>query len=174
MLPWLQPSVALARMKPYTVALCVLRSRRGYGLASSDPYQSAATPLATLPELDTPMDIRSMLDGISVGLLVICSFSHQLLSERQSIAESILQNGAFKSEGLCLTSWECSLTQEDILHHCATNDLWENISVDLESEAVPPSPDQSMPMPLRPHQEAAIALQHLLDEEIGGWANTFG
>ena len=195
---WLQPGVALRKMRPYSVALCALWSSRHstgsapttelIGYAHSDPYLSTATPLATTNLDAPPVDMQKLLEEIPpVGLIVLCSIPAldatssciQSISARQSLGDSILQSGALAERGLRCCWWDCDLGADDVLHHCLTSDLWETIRSELFLDRANGGDDHDpmrmpLPLPPAPHHAAAIALQHLLDEEMGGWPNTFG
>ena len=192
MLPRLQPGVALARMRPYTAALCIVRRHDRIGFAYSDPYLSSATPLATADARGcaSKSELQNLLEEMPpVGLLVLGSApaldpsSHE---SRSLLPESIeAMGGALTLTGMSCCEWECDLTLDELKHHCATSDHWEQIDTELrESGATPSERDKPVQQGtnkqtcttrlLLPHQTASIALQHLLDEEMGGWMNTFG
>ena len=58
---WLPAGLALSRMRPYSVAVCIVRNRSGLSFASSDPYLSTATPLAAVPAALPPEELRYVL-----------------------------------------------------------------------------------------------------------------
>ena len=173
-------------MRPYSVALCLVRTSRGIGIAHSDPYLSTATPLATSPADATAADLRSLLEGLPVGVVVLglptCGHPSRTQSRdeeedrRVALAEHLHAGGLLPSS-TAFSMWDRRLTAEEIRHHCSTSDLWESISSALRASDALPDAKGACPSetaPLLPELEAAIALQDLLDEEMGGWPNTFG
>ena len=142
MLPRLQPGVALARMRPYTAALCIVRRHDRIGFAYSDPYLSSATPLATADADASKSELQNLLEEMPpVGLLVLGSApaldpsSHE---SRSLLPESIeAMGGALTLTGMSCCEWECDLTLDELKHHCATSDHWEQIDTELR-ESEPP------------------------------------
>lgn len=176
----LPPGVALARMRPYSAALCIVRSRQRIGFAHSDPYLSTATPIATANFDASPSDLRHLLEDVSVGLIVLGSapaLDFSSYKEQLILPESVQ---AISSNSISCCEWECNLTLEEVRYHCSTSDHWENVSTALNgsgtmlAKELQERTNQPSHTLLLPHHAAAIALQHLLDEEIGGWMNTFG
>ena len=179
MTTWLPAGLALSRMRPYSIAVCIVRTNAGaIGVAKSDPYLSTATPIAALQA--SPLaseDLRSVLQGLPIGAFVlglpVCG-TEGFAAERRALAQSVLHtNGASTTAACCM--WDRRLAAGTVLDKCATSVLWEAVDHRLADAAIAADRfEDGLPCPLPPELDAAIALQDCLDEEMGGWPNTFG
>mmetsp|Transcript_24971 Transcript_24971/g.67000 ORF Transcript_24971/g.67000 Transcript_24971/m.67000 type:complete len:91 (+) Transcript_24971:313-585(+) len=79
----------------------------------------------------------------------------------QSLAQHL------RRPGLEVCVWSRRLTEAEVDTNCADNPLWEAIDSARLAERARGTETSAAVM-------AAITLQDLLDEEMGGWPNTFG
>ena len=163
-------------MRPYSLAVCVVRTSTGaIGVAKSDPYLSTATPIAALALPLASEDLHSVLQGLPIGVLVlglpVCG-TEGYAAGRRALAESVLHTSGASTTAVCCM-WDRRLAAATVLDKCAASDLWEAVGNGL-AEASADGVEGGLPRPLPPELDAAIALQDCLDEEMGGWPNTFG
>ena len=176
----LPPGVALARMRPYSAALCIVRSRQRIGFAHSDPYLSTGHSIATANFDASPSDLRHLLEDVSVGLIVLGSapaLDFSSYKEQLILPESVQ---AISSNSISCCEWECNSRSQKVkislLDLRPLGKMSAQHSTDPEpclQKSCKKGPTNQVTRCSLPHHAAAIALQHLLDEEIGGWMNTF-
>jgi uncharacterized alpha-E superfamily protein len=83
------------------------------------------------------------------------------------LALQLQQHSEVASLPLCV--WDRQLTAREVRQKCASEELWEAIAEQWPSEW-----SRRRANAVEPSLLAAVALQDLLDEEMGGWPNTFG
>lgn len=157
----------LSSMPPYTEVLCVASTGlHRVGLARSDPYLSKATTMA--PARPTALGLRRALySGAQIGLVIVAlplrgrqSVQQLVLRSRRLLGRALSRAG-FTRPQCRMMAWDRRLTLEAAQREQRRNELWQ-IDGLMHSRTI------------RPSTHAAVALQDLLDEEMGGWPNTFG
>ena len=136
------------------------------GLARSDPYLSKATTMA--PARPTALGLRRALySGAQIGLVIVAlplrgrqSVQQLVLRSRRLLGRALSRAG-FTRPQCRMMAWDRRLTLEAAQREQRRNELWQ-IDGLMHSRTI------------RPSTHAAVALQDLLDEEMGGWPNTFG
>ena len=93
---------------------------------------------------------------------------------RRALAESVMDTHDSARAVCCM--WDRRLHAATVRDKCTTSDLWEAVGSGLTDAAATAADlcEGGLPRPLPPELDAAIALQDCLDEEMGGWPNTFG
>ena len=157
----------LSSMPPYTEVLCVASTGlHRVGLARSDPYLSKATTMA--PARPTALGLRRALySGAQIGLVIVAlplrgrqSVQQLVLRSRRLLGRALSRAG-FTRPQCRMMAWDRRLTLDAAQREQRRNELWQ-IDGLMHSRTI------------RPSTHAAVALQDLLDEEMGGWPNTFG
>lgn len=157
----------LASMPPYTEVLCVASTGlRRIGLARSDPYLSKATAMA--PAQPSALGLRRALSsGAQIGLVIVAlplrgrqSVQQLVLRSRRLLGRALSRAG-FTRPQCRMMAWDRRLTLDAAQREQRRNELWQ-IDGLMHSRTI------------RPSTHAAVALQDLLDDEMGGWPNTFG
>ena len=168
------PSLLLSKLTPYTVAIGLVRSGRRIGIAYSDPYLSCATPLASLPARATPWEVAAVLQGIPVGVVVLglppsrSRASSDDAGALRSMAMHLQRQAGSPLVAVQQCVWRRQVSADEVRAQCADNALWQEIA-----SAVAERP-RGGGGAAAPAVLAAISLQDLLDEEMGGWPNMFG
>ena len=163
-MPHVHAGRVLAAMRPYTEVLCLVRTSRScVGLAKSDPYLSSAESLGEVDAL-RPLALREAIEGFRVGLVVLglplLGNGHsQTRFHRRHLAQVLARHKAWRP-GVRYLAWDSQLSPDSALRECLTNMQWSAVGR-LDEK------------PLSAGTQAAVALQNLLDEEMGGWPNTF-
>lgn len=129
---------------------------------------------------DRPCRSACCVQDLSIGLLVFGLPSGDLAPSedfavgRRTLAESVLRmHGGSIASAVCCT-WDRRLSTAAIHEKCATLDLWEPVCDGLAAAGAMSAFEGGAARLVPPQLDAAIALQDCLDEEMGGWANTFG
>ena len=143
-------------LRPYTVVVSVCRVGRSIGVAKSDPYLSAATAVGSATRRS---ELRHLLADIPVGAIVIAQPMHGC---RAFAHRPLAQSLARINRDCRFVAWDARATLADARREAADNDQWVETGVsEVRRRAAP-------------HVHAAVALQAALDQEMGGWPNTFG
>lgn len=183
-------------MRPYTevvAAVCLGRGR--VGLARSDPYLSCATQIAELPTTSLRASahaLRRALTDVPIGLVLVglpmrrrAGYAYAATDadhrrHRRSLARLLLRAVPSLARRAKLCGWDTRMALSEARHEQLTNEQWEGIG-GLDAGApwsarVPRGRPVSAACPWRvcAGAHAAVSLQSLLDEEMGGWPNTFG
>ena len=146
----------LATLRPYTVIVSVCRVGRSIGIAKSDPYLSAATAVGSATRWS---ELRRLLADIPVGAIVVAQPLHGC---RAFAHRPLAQSLARTNRDCRFVAWDARTTLADARREAADNDQWVETGVsEVRRRAAP-------------HVHAAVALQAALDQEMGGWPNTFG
>ena len=169
------PSLLLSQMTPYSVAVGFVRSGGRLGIAYSDPYLSCATPLASLPTRAKPWDVAAALQGIPVGVLVLGlpirggqNGSRDDVAALQSMATHLHRQTGSPLGAVQQCVWRRRMSASEVRSQCTDNALWQEIASAVGDDC------RRGGAGVAPAAMAAISLQDLLDEEMGGWPNTFG
>ena len=112
---------------------------------------------------------RALSTGAPVGLVVLAlplrgrqAVQQHVLRSRRLLSRALLRVGsAAWSPRVRLVTWDKRLTLEGARRERLQNDQWEAVDGLFGSRVCPST-------------HAAVALQDLLDAEMGGWPNTFG
>ena len=99
-------SNVLSRIRPYTVAICLVRLEERIGFASSDPYLSCSSPLMVLPGRGRH-GVRKALDA----------------AERELGARTALSGCAHADSGVCVCVCVCVCVHGSAVcpeHPCST------------------------------------------------------
>jgi hypothetical protein len=174
----LAPAEFIAQLPPTRRLLglvCVSpRNPPRFGVAVSDPYLSCAQPLfltnvaaSALEELIAPNDIGGVA-LLEPMLLDSARDSGQPCTSSAAVAAATFAaTGSPLLDSLPHTHWPTSLTRRQAEDMAAENSLWADVGLLCDDPA-------AVNLEVDPGVQAAVMLQHLLDEECGGWANTFG
>ena len=155
--------LVLASLRPYALVASVCRVGRWHGLAVSDPYLSCATPLAAVPVSGGVLALQSALRRLPIGALLL----------GLPLRQRGRANGAPRSLGIRLSQGACVIGRLPRLHGAPPSlaearakqrddPLWGEVGLPLDGARISPA------------VHAAACLQTVLDEEMGGWPNTFG
>ena len=176
-------SRALQTMPPYSVALCAVRRGSSLGFAASDPYLSCASPLTVLPVLGGGLDVHEALRtavgmleeerSLKAGVLVLAppmllrddgadSEAEAARRARDNLVHDTISVSPSRNDyhAVCVREELLSLETARRQLSGPLADLWEQVG-ELSSAAAA-------------DVHAAAVLQDVLDEEMGGWPNTFG
>ena len=153
----------LSSMPPYSEVVCfVSTGLRRVGLARSDPYLSRAIAMDAVRL--TPLALRGALATCSVGLVVLAlplrgrhAVPRHVHRLRRALSRTLARAPGGRPH--VAVAWDRRLTLADARRESVRNDLWEIDGLDGAR--------------VRPSVQAAVALQDLLDEEMGGWPNTY-
>lgn len=186
------------------VVCCVHMGQGRYGLARSDPYLSCASVFGEMaapggPHLAATRLLRELTsERVPVGMLVLglpmrcedvggdddfaaagqgaadlaAAAAARADSERGALARALASAASSAGGGgravaaVPLCAYDGRVTLAAARHEQQTNAQWESVGA-LDGGAC--STQQ-----LGAGVHAAVALQSLLDEEMGGWPNTFG
>lgn len=158
----LSPSVMLSKLTPLKSILCLIKTPVCFGIAVSDPYLSSASAIADVERISQVESIIQNHGG--VGAMAFA------LPLRNSLDDELRQGDlhAIRKKMLCREGWnvpigvviEEQLSLEEAIQIAEEDpDQWDDIDF----------ADKSL------STEAAIALNHFLWIQTGGWrTNTFG
>jgi hypothetical protein len=110
---------------------------------------------------------RALSSGAQIGLVIVAlplrgrqSVQQLVLRSRRLLGRALSRAG-FTRPQCRMMAWDRRLTLDAAQREQRRNELWQ-IDGLMHSRTI------------RPSTHAAVALQDLLDEEMGGWPNTFG
>ncbi len=190
-------SLLVRRLTPYKTIACIVPTSTNYsqskssthtttykttptsrtttsklpGVAASDPYLSVANPLRTThtPRV-TNHELSRLLHDAKVGLLLVAQPLGRR-NERATPGDRRRRDalaGALRRQlgsAVAVGVVDSSLTRAEVLSKERENPwMWEAVGISTVPRYLPP--------PL--HIQAAAQLQVVLEEESGGWPNTFG
>ena len=196
--PQWRATILLSAMRPYTEVVCCVRlDRRRIGLARSDPYLSCATALPEISSMRGSLSalraaLREALADVPVGLVLFGlpmrrgagggggvgggggGAAHR--RQRRLLARALARAAPtlFARAGLGC-AWDKQLSMREARREQRKSEQWDSIGC----------PDAGRPWAARgggvraerrvgAGVHAAVSLQTFLDEETGGWPNTFG
>ena len=165
----------LAGMRPYSLVVSVCRVGRSVGVAISDPYLSCAAPLCTVPSA-RPLALQEALRSRPIGALLLglpLEHRHRPHGRQRRLA-ALLR----RTLGMRLSLSAVAVGRLPTIRAAPTA-LAEvfgkaHDAPELWSEVGLPDKQPDASMRLSPAVHAAATLQAVLDEEMGGWPNTFG
>lgn len=166
-------------MRPYSLIASVCRVGRTVGVAISDPYLSCAAPLCAVQSAQ-PLAVQEALRRKPIGalLLALPLEHHHRPRSRQRRLAALLR----RALGTRLSTSAVAIGRLPMIRAAPTAlaevfgkardapELWSEVGL---PEAQPDASTRLSPM-LPPAVHAAATLQVVLDEEMGGWPNTFG
>lgn len=183
----LPPGQLLARMRPTTRLLGLVSaspptvlSPAYFGVAISDEYLSFAQPLQP-----AALDTSELVDLLAPHEIGGVALLEPLFGSRRPAGEAIISwQAALSAAGAASATGDIMLALADMPHShwparispaeaqsmAQDSILWDEVGLP-EAFGTGGTCNQQL---LQPGIEAAAVLQHLLDEECGGWANTFG
>ena len=200
LLPHLRAGRLLSALRPYTEAVCCVHVRRGrIGLARSDPYLSCAIAIGELraprPRAATAR-LRRALADVPVGLLLLGLPIRRggsgaavaaattaaaaapptpprglAPSRRRALARAL---AAVRPEAVRLCAWDARTSLGSAQREQRINTQWDGVGDLSGGRPWAAGGSASSARRVCAGTHAAVALQSLLDSEMGGWPNTFG
>jgi RNase H-fold protein (predicted Holliday junction resolvase) len=146
---------------------CELGGTRFLGLSISDPYLSFASPLADFTDRGQLCELLSEHDaeGIIIGLplLPVGKPTTDSAALFQSCVDAleVINRPPIESE-LPISIFEERLTYGAAMQCFEQDPLWDQTGMEADANDISPG------------VQSAIMLQQFLDENCGGWQNTFG
>ena len=166
----------ISEMRPYSEAVCIVMRSQKIGIARSDPYLSSASALSDIDVRRGRIGakLQHALKDIPVGALFFGlpmqgfgSDDHhgQLIRQRRTIARVVSKLHKLGTTRTWLIPYCLRDRRVSILEarkEQRENEQWDAVGLIGHAGSASAS------------IHAAVALQDLLDEETGGWPNTFG
>lgn len=179
---WIQPAASashhLRNLRPYTLVLSIIRPTcrsRKIGIALSDPYLSCVESSRQLNSVRM-LRIGRFIDASRIGLVVFglpLRFRNSTLKHaaaaRRMLARTIgrVRLGSSNCPAVC---YDKRMTLREAQREERANSQWSALR-ELRGAA---TGTQHYERGVALSMHAAVALQNLLDDEYGGWPNTFG